>query len=135
MGAVPQKRLISSTVFVVAGQSIYSGKFKHLKYSENVNYEGTNSVDSILGVCQHQSSYKSTQVIYLLQMSSFSSSNLRCILHRQRCLSIVNLNSSSLNLESISISNVLDSLWDTIDINVVVRTLKDISFRFFILAF
>jgi len=61
-----------------------------------------------------------------LQMSSFSSSNLRCILHRQRCLSIVNLNSSSLNLESISISNVLDSLWDTIDINVVVRTF-DIS--------
>ena len=27
-----------------------SGKFKHLKYYENVNFAGTNSVDSILGV-------------------------------------------------------------------------------------
>ena len=25
-----------------------SAKFKHLKFSENVNFEGTNSVDSIL---------------------------------------------------------------------------------------
>ena len=47
-GAVSEKRLLSSTCFVVAGQSIHSGKFKHLKYSEIVNFEGTNSVDSIL---------------------------------------------------------------------------------------
>ena len=45
VGAVSQKRLLPST---------YCRKeyhFKHLKYSENVNFEGTNSVDSIL-VCK-----------------------------------------------------------------------------------
>ena len=49
MGAVSQERLLSSTCFVIAGQSIYLySKFKHLKYSENVNFTGTNSIESIL---------------------------------------------------------------------------------------
>ena len=48
VGAVSQMRSLSSTCFVIAGQSIHSGKFKHLKYSENVNFKGTNSADSIL---------------------------------------------------------------------------------------
>ena len=48
VGAVSQNRSLSSTCFVIVGQTVHSGKFKHLKYSENVNFEGTNSVDSIL---------------------------------------------------------------------------------------
>ena len=48
VGAVSQKRSLSSTCFVIAGQSIHSGKFKHLKYSENVNFEETSNVVSIL---------------------------------------------------------------------------------------
>ena len=51
VGVVSQKRSFSSTCFVLSGQSINSGKFKHLKYSENVNFEGKNSVDSILTFC------------------------------------------------------------------------------------
>ena len=60
VGAVSQNRSLSSTCFVVAGQSIYSRKAKHLKYSEDVNLEGTNSVDSILvlqGEFTHQSTH------------------------------------------------------------------------------
>ena len=45
VGAVSQNRSLSSTCFVVAGQSIYSGKFK---YSENVNFAGTNNFESTL---------------------------------------------------------------------------------------
>ena len=48
MGAVSQKRSVSSISFVIAGQSILRGKFKHHKYSENVNFEDTNNVDYIL---------------------------------------------------------------------------------------
>ena len=48
VGAVSQKRSLFSTCFVLAGQSIHSGKFKHLRYSENVKFEETNSVDSTL---------------------------------------------------------------------------------------
>ena len=47
VGVVSQNGSLSSTCFFIAGQSIHSRKFKHLKYSENVNFEGTNSVDSI----------------------------------------------------------------------------------------
>jgi len=48
VGAVSQKRLLqkgllSSTFFVIA-----SGKFKHHKYSENVNFEEANIAVSIL---------------------------------------------------------------------------------------
>ena len=46
VGAVSQKRSLSENCFVFAGQSIHSGKFKHLKYSENVNFAGTTNVDS-----------------------------------------------------------------------------------------
>ena len=49
VGALSQKRSLSLTRFVFAGQSVHSGKFKHLKYSENVNFPETNNVDSILG--------------------------------------------------------------------------------------
>ena len=35
------------------GQSIPNGKFKHLEYSENVNFEGTNSLDSIFVFFMH----------------------------------------------------------------------------------
>ena len=48
VGALSQKRSLSLTCFVFAGQNVHSGKFKHLKYSENVNFAGTNNVDSIL---------------------------------------------------------------------------------------
>ena len=48
VGALSQKRLLSLTCFVFAGQNIHSGKFKHIKYSENDKFSGTNSVDSIL---------------------------------------------------------------------------------------
>ena len=37
-----------SPKLVLSGQSIHSGKFKHLKYSENVKFTGTNYIDSIL---------------------------------------------------------------------------------------
>ena len=49
VGALSQKRSLSLTCFVFAGQNVHSGKFKHLKYSENDKFSGTNSVDSILG--------------------------------------------------------------------------------------
>ena len=49
VGAISQRRWPSETCFVFAGQSVHSGKFKHLKYSENVNFARTNKVDSILG--------------------------------------------------------------------------------------
>ena len=49
VGALSQKRSLSLTCFVFAGQNVHSGKFKHLKYSENVKFSGTNSIDSILG--------------------------------------------------------------------------------------
>ena len=48
VGALSQKRSLSLTCFVFAGQNVHSGKFKHLKHSENVNFSGTNIVDSIL---------------------------------------------------------------------------------------
>ena len=48
VAAVSQKRSLSSTSFNTAGHSIHSGKFKYLKYSENVNFAGINSTDSIL---------------------------------------------------------------------------------------
>ena len=43
-----QKRSLSLTCFVFAGQNVLSGKFKHLKFSENVKFSGTNCIDSIL---------------------------------------------------------------------------------------
>ena len=48
VGVVSQKRLHFSTCFVIAGQIIHSGKFKHLQDSENVNFEKTSNVVSIL---------------------------------------------------------------------------------------
>ena len=48
VGAISQKRWPSETCFVFAGQNVNSGKFKHLKYSENVKFTGTNYIDSIL---------------------------------------------------------------------------------------
>ena len=45
VGAVSQKR---SSPQLIAVQSINSGKFKHLKYSKTVNFEGTNNADFIL---------------------------------------------------------------------------------------
>ena len=48
VGALSQKRSLSLTCFVFAGQNVHSGKFKHLKFSENDKFSGTNSVDSIL---------------------------------------------------------------------------------------
>ena len=50
-GALSQKRSVSLTCFILTSQNVHSGRFKHFKYSENVNFEGTNSVDSILEVC------------------------------------------------------------------------------------
>ena len=46
-GCCITKEIALLTCFVFAGQSIYSGKFKHLKNSENVNFAGTNNADSI----------------------------------------------------------------------------------------
>ena len=45
VSAVSQKKSLS--------QSVHSGIFKHLKCSENVNFEGKKSVDSILGILCH----------------------------------------------------------------------------------
>ena len=55
VGAISQKRWPSETCFVFAGQNVNSGKFKHLKYSENVKFTGTNYIDSILEstYCKH----------------------------------------------------------------------------------
>ena len=47
-GCGNSKPIALLTSFVIAGQSIHSGKFKHHKYFENANFEGTNSVNSIL---------------------------------------------------------------------------------------
>ena len=52
MGTLSPKRLLSLSCFVFAGQNVHSGIFKHLKYSENDKFSGTNSIDSILGVGQ-----------------------------------------------------------------------------------
>ena len=48
VGVLSQKRSLSLTCFVFASQNVHSGKFKHLKFSENNKFSGTNSVDSIL---------------------------------------------------------------------------------------
>ena len=48
MGTLSRKRLLSLTCFVFSGQNVRSGKFKDLKYSENVNFAGTNNFESIL---------------------------------------------------------------------------------------
>jgi hypothetical protein len=58
-------------------------------------------------------------------VSHLSGSNLRCIFNRCRCLSVVNLNGSSLHLESIGISNILNSLWGSININIIVRAFNN----------
>ena len=50
VGALSQKRSLSLTCFVFAGQNVHSGKFKHLKFYENDKFSGTNSIDSILGI-------------------------------------------------------------------------------------
>ena len=57
VGTLSQKRLLFLTCFVFAGQNVHSGKFKHITYSENVNFAGTNDVDSILVLRQRD--YKS----------------------------------------------------------------------------
>ena len=46
--AVSQKRSLSKTCFVFTGQIVHGGKFKHLIYSENFNFPGTNNVESII---------------------------------------------------------------------------------------
>ena len=48
VGVLSEKKLLPLASFVLAGQSIQSRKFKHLKYSENVNFIGTNDFESIL---------------------------------------------------------------------------------------
>ena len=48
VGALSQKRSLSLTCFVFACQNFHSGKFKHLKYSENVKFAGTNNFEYIL---------------------------------------------------------------------------------------
>ena len=48
VGTLSRKRLLSLPCFIFAGQNVHSGKFKHLKYSENVNFVGTNNVKFIL---------------------------------------------------------------------------------------
>ena len=40
VGALSQKRSLSLTCFVFAGQNVHSGKFKHLKYSEMTSFQG-----------------------------------------------------------------------------------------------
>jgi len=63
--------------------------------------------------------------IVSLQVSFLGSSNFRCVHNRCRCLSKINLNCSTLHLESIGISNVLNSLRGTIDINIIVRSFNN----------
>ena len=49
MGAVPQKSSLFAARFVIASKIINSKKFKHHKYSKNVNFEETSNVVSNLG--------------------------------------------------------------------------------------
>ena len=42
------KEIDLSICFVIAGQSIHNGRFKHHMYFENVDFEETSNVDSIL---------------------------------------------------------------------------------------
>ena len=51
VGALSQKRSLSLTCFVFAGQNVHSRKFKHLRYSENVNFARTNYFESFLVIC------------------------------------------------------------------------------------
>ena len=72
VGALSQKRSLSLTCFVFAGQNVHSGKFKHLKYSENVNFAGTNNVDSILRRFGHIETNKSLMGLGLESLESCS---------------------------------------------------------------
>ena len=73
VGVVSQKRSLSNTSFVFTGQIVHGGKFKHLKYSENFNFPGTNNVDSIL---VNQWKIVNTHHVFfsLLQVIDFGSS-------------------------------------------------------------
>ena len=44
---ISKEILLSENFFVLVGQSVHSGKFKNLKHSENVEFAGTNNIDSI----------------------------------------------------------------------------------------
>ena len=44
LGVVSQKRLLTSSYFVIAGQRVHSGKLKQIKYAENVNFERTDTM-------------------------------------------------------------------------------------------
>jgi len=48
VGAVSQKRFSPKLVLFFRSLNIHSGKFKHLKYFENVKFAGTNNIESIL---------------------------------------------------------------------------------------
>ena len=71
VGALSQKRSLSLTCFVFAGQNVHSGKFKHLKYSENVNFAGTNNVDSILVFLLTEVLDENKTQFYLIQPQLF----------------------------------------------------------------
>ena len=87
VGVVSKKRSLSSTYFILAGQSIHSRKFKHLKYSENVNFEG-NSISTsitwkIMGA-EVPTAPKLTRTLYKIPCLA-QGSRLRLPLCRNRC--------------------------------------------------
>ena len=47
-GYLISKEIALLNLFCFSGQNVCSGKLKHLKCSENVNFAGRNNVDSIL---------------------------------------------------------------------------------------
>ena len=72
MGALSQKRSLSLTCFVFASQNVHSGKFKHLIFSENDKFSGTNSVDSILGRLERFANFSfKNDSIYLITNQVF----------------------------------------------------------------
>ena len=85
VSAVSQKRSLSSTCFVIAGQSIHSGKFKYLKYSENVNFAGTNNFESILVYFSMNFSHDSGIMYILVIVHNFPLSGTSSI-RRVHCI-------------------------------------------------
>ena len=89
--ALSQKRLLSLTCFVFACQNILSGKFKHLKYSQNVNFTGTNNVDSILVVkstlaCEGMAALLKNTNNYLKSIHFASYKGRRVVLRENICM-------------------------------------------------
>ena len=91
VGAVSKKRLLSETLFVFAGQIVHGGKFKYLINAENVNFTGTNNVDSILVVkstlvCKGMAALLKNTNNYLKSIHFASYKGRRVVLRENICM-------------------------------------------------